>query len=132
VPPWYPVIAYTAISAFSAGLFPTIYAALKADERLEECRNLAGEFKNLQDRFRQAALVSSREPFKEFEEDVKLLMERLERARGLSVTVPEWCFRRAQGKIKAGDYDFNVDLEEIERGTSSQPEKSLKLHGATA
>jgi len=34
---------------------PTVYAALKFDDHLEECKHLAGEFKNLQDRFRSLA-----------------------------------------------------------------------------
>ncbi len=51
---------FTAGCAFVAGLMPTIYSALKFDENLEKCARLAGEFKNLQDRFRQAALVSSK------------------------------------------------------------------------
>ena len=75
---------------------------------------MAGEFKNLQDRFRQAALVSAKKSFTEFEQDVKPFLERLEQARSLSVTAPEWCFRRAQKKIKAGDYDFDVDVSAVD------------------
>lgn len=101
---------FTAICAFVAGLMPTVYSALKFDENLEKCARLAGEFKNLQDRFRQAALVSSRKSFADFEADVKPLMDRLELARGVSVTPPEWMFRRAQKKVKSGDYDFDIDL----------------------
>src|SRR5438045_3265633 len=71
----------TSICAFLAGLLPTIYAALKLDDHLAECQHLAGEFKNLQDRFRQAALISSRKSFAEFELDVRPLIERLEKAR---------------------------------------------------
>ena len=100
--------------AFIAGLLPSIYSALKLDDTLDECRHLAGEFKNLQDRFRQAALVSSKKPFAQFEEDVKPLVARLEMARSRSVTAPEWCYRRGQRKIQAGDYDFDIDAEAIE------------------
>ena len=109
----------TACSAFLAGLLPTIYAALKFDENLEQCRSLAGEFKNLQDRFRQAALISSKKTFAEFEQDVKPVLERLEKARSASFTAPEWCFRRAQKKIKSGDYEFDVDINSIERSEQS-------------
>src|SRR5258708_12036538 len=56
------VKTFSAICAFFAGLFPSIYAALKYDDRLKECIVLAAEFKNLQDRFRQAALVASEKP----------------------------------------------------------------------
>jgi len=78
------------------------------------CRQLAGEFKNLQDRFRQAALISSQKPFAEFDADFQSLMKRLETARSQSYTAPEWCFKRAQAKIKAGDYAFEVDVKEEE------------------
>src|SRR6267154_1729057 len=73
------VKVFTAVCAFLEGLLPTIYSALKFDDHLEECKHLAGEFKNMQDRFRQAALVSSRKPFPDFEKDVEPLMLRLEK-----------------------------------------------------
>jgi hypothetical protein len=98
-----------AVCALLAGLLPSIYAALKYDDQLEQCKRLTGEFKNLRDRFRQAALVSSLKTFDEFERDFQKLMERLELARAHSYTAPEWCFRRAQKKIKSGDYDHDVD-----------------------
>ncbi len=108
------ITGLTSAAAFLAGLLPTIYAALKFGDSLEECKRLAGEFKNLQDRFRQAALVSSRKPFAEFEHDTELLMARLEKARSDSYTAPEWCFRRAQKKIKKGDYDFDIGAQAID------------------
>jgi len=37
------------------------------------------------------------------------LLIRLEKARSVSYTAPEWCFKRAQKKIKEGDYDFDLD-----------------------
>jgi hypothetical protein len=108
------VKVFTAICSFLAGLLPSMYAALKFDDHIEEAKHLAGEFKNLQDRFRQAAMVSSRKPFADFEADFKLLMDRLEQARSASLTPPEWCFKLAQWKIKTGDYDFDIDLKDGE------------------
>jgi hypothetical protein len=105
---WVRVLA--SLCAFLAGLLPVIYAALKFDDRLDRCMELAGEFKNLQDRFRQAALVSSRKPFEEFEADFRPIMDRLESARSHSYTAPEWCFKKAQKKVKSGDYTFDIDL----------------------
>lgn len=104
----------TAVCAFIAGLLPTISTALKLDERLEIYKQLAGEFKNLQDGFRQAALVSSQKGFDNFEADVKVLMNRLEKARGYSLTPPDWVFRKGQKKVKSGDYDFDLDVRAIE------------------
>jgi hypothetical protein len=105
---------FSAVCAFIAGLLPAIYSALKLDDHLDAATHLASEFKNLQDRFRQVALVSSRKPFAEFEADVKSLFERLEQARAASFTAPEWCFRRAQKKIKKGDYDFDIDMKDLD------------------
>lgn len=101
---------FSAICAFFAGLLPSIYAALKYDDRLKECISLAAEFKNLQDRFRQAALVASEKSFPAFDAHFNELMNRLELARKSSFTAPEWCFRRAQKKIKGGDYHYDVDI----------------------
>lgn len=100
-----------AVSALGAGLIPTIISALKLSEHIEDCRRLAGEFKNLQDRFRQAALVWARKEFAEFEKEFISSRDRLETARAESITPPEWCFKRAQSKVKAQDYTFDVDLE---------------------
>lgn len=100
-----------AVFALLAGVLPAIYAALKADDGLAKCAVLAGEFKNLQNRFRQAATIDSKKSPEEFESVFRRLMDRLERARGHSYTAPEWCFNRAQKKIKDGHYDFDVDEE---------------------
>ena len=97
--------------ALLAGVLPAVYSALKAEEGLAQCAMLAGEFKNLQDRFRQAALIGSKKPFAEFEREFRRLMERMERARRHSYTAPEWCFRSAQKKIKTGDFTFDADSE---------------------
>lgn len=99
----------TALFAFLAGLLPAVYAALKLDRHLDQCCRLAGEYKNLQDRFRQAGDISSLKGFAEFDADVQPLLRRLEKARAESFTAPEWCFRRAQKKISKGDYTYTVD-----------------------
>lgn len=111
--------------AFFAGLLPTIYAALKFDDRLEEVKRAAAEFKNLQDRFRQVAVISSKKSFAEFEADFKAVMDRMETARHPSLTTPEVIFKWAQKKVKSGDYDFDVDLEAAGNGnaeSSKRPE----------
>src|SRR5258708_2790842 len=58
---------FLAFCAFFAGVLPTVYAALKLDRHLRVCSDLASEFKNLQDRFRQAALLGPSKSFAEFE-----------------------------------------------------------------
>jgi hypothetical protein len=103
-----------AICALIAGVLPSIYAALKFDDELAEYARVAGEFKNLQDRFRTTALVSSKKSFEEFEADVRPLIDRYEAARSVSLTPPEWVFKAAQAKIKKGDYRFDLDDKETE------------------
>ena len=102
------------VLAFLAGLFPSIFAALKLDDHIDACARAAAEFKNLQDRFRQVALVGSGKPFPEFETEFKKLMERLELARASALTPPERYFQAARKMIKAGDYEFDVDINEDE------------------
>lgn len=106
------VQAAAAIAAFIAALLPTLLAALKVDDRIEDARRLSAEFTNLRDRFRHAALVHSKKPFAEFEKSFGELMDRTEQARAAGLTPPEYFFRSAQKKIKTGDYAFEVDIPE--------------------
>jgi hypothetical protein len=94
-----------ALLAFLAGVLPTIYRALKLDRHLTQCAELAAEFKNLQDAFRQCANISSLKSSSEFDADFHRVMKRLEKARQPSYTAPEWCFKKAQRKVQSGDYD---------------------------
>lgn len=112
---------FAAICAFLAGLLPSIYSALKLDDRLAEAARLAAEFKNLQDRFRQAALVTALKKCSDFEAEFATLMQRLEDARRPSLTPPEYFFKRAQKKIKSGDYEFDVDIAQIEAANRELP-----------
>lgn len=92
-----------------AGFFPTIYVALGMDMRVAEIGQSASEFTNIRDRFRQAARVKSHAPFDEFDATFEQLMDRLDAARKSAPATPDWCFRRAQGNIKKGDYSFAAD-----------------------
>jgi hypothetical protein len=94
-----------AIATLIAGVLPTIFSALKFDDHIRDTTALAAEYKNLQDRFRQAADIYSTKPMPEFEAEFKKLMERQEAARKSSYTAPEYFFRQAQKKIQRGDYD---------------------------
>ena len=105
----------TAGAAFVAGLIPALLTALKFTEGLDRCKAAAFEFKNLQDRFRQAAEITAHKGFVEFEKEVKALMERMDLARKEGVIVPDWAFKRAQEKIKGGDYTFDVDIAQLEK-----------------
>lgn len=99
----------TATFALLAGIIPAIYEALDFKVNVDEISNLAAEFKNLQDRFRQAAEIESLKEEGCFNDHVEMLLQRMEIARERSITPPEWCFEEAREKIKAGHYDFLTD-----------------------
>ncbi len=105
--PW--VKWLTATLALLAGLLPAIYEALKLDVHIDVVRAQAAEFKNLQDRFRQASQITALGPLDEFKAEFDSLMQRVEAARSESLTPPERCFQLAQKKIKKGDYSFTTD-----------------------
>jgi hypothetical protein len=98
-----------AACAFLAGIFPAVYKALELDVHVAVLSKHAAEFKILQDRFRQAALVAAEGLYEDFKKEFDALMERMDVARTSSLTPPERYFKKAQEKIKSGDYDFSVD-----------------------
>jgi hypothetical protein len=97
----------TAISALLAGLFPAIFKALDLDVSMKLISDSANRFKALQDRFRQALLITSLKSVGEFEEEFKVLMDRMDEARAANPAIPERHFANAQKKIKKGDYTFD-------------------------
>jgi hypothetical protein len=98
-----------AVFALLATAIPPAYRASKTDEAIAEYTTAAGEFTNLRDRFRQAALISSHKPFPEFDADTKPLIERLEKAHARTLTPPEWFFVLARRKHKSGHYTHDHD-----------------------
>lgn len=97
------------VCALLAGAIPAIYKALDFRVNLNEISNLAAEFKNLQNRFRQAAEIESLKEEAYFKNYFKMIFQRLELARSRGITPPEWCFKKARDKIKEGHYDFLED-----------------------
>ncbi len=100
-----------ALASFLGGLLSTIYSALKLDTHIAEVKVAAGDLTNLRDSFRQAALVSSKKPFDEFEAEVGKLRGRLDKIRSQGLTAPDLFFRLAQRKINRGDYTFDLDVD---------------------
>jgi hypothetical protein len=99
----------SAAAALIAGLFPAIFKALHLDGSIKVISDNAAQFKVLQDRFRQAALIGATTPINELENEFKTLMARMDKARAASLTPPERFFKSAQNKIKNGDYSFGSD-----------------------
>jgi hypothetical protein len=105
----YPILA--AVFTLLTTVIPPAYKASGIDASIQDYQSLAGEFTNLRDRFRQAALISSKKSFAEFEADTRPLIERLEKARSRTLTPPDWYFKLARRKIKAGDYTHSKDMK---------------------
>ena len=99
----------TATFALLAGIFPAVFEALKLNTHIDEIARQAAAFKNLQDRFRQAAMVTALGPFEKLQAEFLALMDRMDEARATSTTPPERCFEAARKKIGAGHYEFAAD-----------------------
>lgn len=95
--------------AFISGMTPLIYNALKLDDHLENLKKVSVEYRNLQDQFRMLAEASIYKSTAEFEADMRPHVQRLEQARAVGLTTPEWALKEARIKINAGHYDFEVD-----------------------
>lgn len=100
---------WAAVFMLLTTVIPPAYRASKTDAAIEDYTLLAGEMTNLRDRFRQAAKVFSHKTFAKFEAETKPFLERQEKARRRALTPPEWCFKLAQRKHKAGHYDYDYD-----------------------
>jgi hypothetical protein len=114
-----------AVFALLATVMPPVYRASKADEGIEQYTKLAGEFTNLRDRFRQAALVTSKMSFDEFKVEARALFDRLDKARSRPLTPPPWSFTLGRWKIKAGHYEHDYDQKPgSQDGTGKEPGQS--------
>jgi hypothetical protein len=102
----------TAVAAMIAGLFPAIFKSLDLDVSLKNIADNAGRFKILQDRFRQASRIGANRGPEELEEEFQALMTRMDDARLACPAIPERHFRKAQKKIKQGDYSFDSTSED--------------------
>ncbi|MGH7120903.1 MAG: hypothetical protein ACREFP_18275 [Acetobacteraceae bacterium] len=100
---------WAAVFTLLATVIPPAYAASRTSSAIEQFATLGGEFTNLRDRFRQAATITSKKSFTEFDAEVASLMDRLEKARHRILTPPEWCFWLARRKHKAGHYRHDYD-----------------------
>ncbi len=98
-----------AVFTLLATVIPPAHRALGIDEAIEAYTVMAGEFSNLRDRFRQAALISSHKPFGEFWADAQPLIARLEKARKRTLTPPQIFFKMARREHKAGHYKHDYD-----------------------
>ncbi len=86
-------------------LLPAVVKALKLDETIELYSEQAAKFKNVESRLGRAGRIWSEGSPELFEKEARSAFEDLDKARLVSLTPPEWCFKRAQKKVQSGDYD---------------------------
>ncbi len=98
-----------AVLTLLATVIPLVYRASKTDAAITQFTKLAGTFTNLRDRFRQLAEVGPHKEAEVFEKEFAALMVKMEKARLYAETPPEWCFKAAQKKIKAGHMSHDYD-----------------------
>lgn len=98
-----------ALAGILAGIIPAVIKALDLDVHLDRIQQSAAEFTNLRDRFRRSGNVTRFATFDEFDAEVEALMDRMDAIRAAAPPTPEWAFKKAQAKIKAGDYAHDVD-----------------------
>jgi hypothetical protein len=103
--------AWAATMVLLATAIPPVLRASGIDRAITDYQTLAGEMTNLRDRFRHAATIESHKSFAEFDAATKPLFDRLEKARARSLTPPEWAFRCARKKHKAGHYIHDYDQQ---------------------
>lgn len=89
----------------AGALLPAVVKALNLDETIAAYSDLAAKFKNVEGRLGRAGRVWSEGSPELFEAEARSAFEDLDKARLVSLTPPEWCFKRAQKKIQTGDYD---------------------------
>ena len=94
-------------AALAAVLLPALIRSMRLDNSIRAYTVSAAKFKVLQAEFRRAADVWSAKTAQSFEQEMRKLLRAMDKARGASLTPPEFCFRMAQCKIKKGDYADN-------------------------
>jgi hypothetical protein len=99
-----------------AGIAPAVYKALDLDPNLGLITKSANQFKILQDRFRQARQIAAHGSFDEFKKEFDARMQQIDTLRSSSLPPPERFFKKAQTKVKSGDYDFTADLQKAKSG----------------
>ena len=93
-----------------AGVATAIYKALDLDVSLDLLAKQANQFKILQDRFRQASRVSALlDDQADFQAEFDTRMGEMDALRLSSLPPPERFFKRAQAKVRSGDYAFGID-----------------------
>jgi hypothetical protein len=90
-------------------LIPSLAKAVDFETHVKDLKDAAGEYKNLQDRFRQLAKIDAQGDALAAQARLSELMDRIDSIRAKSIVVPTKYYDDAVAKIKKGDYDFSID-----------------------
>lgn len=101
------------ISALLAGIIPSIFSALKLDQKLEQVDSAASRYKIFQGKFRRLKNIDSNTPG--FKAEFDKVIEQYEALKFSSLTPPERYFKMAKSKIDRGHYDFSIDIKSNEK-----------------
>lgn len=96
--------------SFLATLIPALADALEIQTHVNDLKGAAANYKSLQDRFRQLAKIDALGDVDKARVRLAELMDKMDAVRESSITPPERYFTLAQDKIKAGHYDFSIDI----------------------
>lgn len=105
----FPVLA--AFLAFIAGLLPAVYEKLELKAHTDEIKAQAGQYKNLEHRFRQAGTITALDNDPEtLKMEFATLMRQIEDLRARPLVIPEKIFQEAREKVKDGRYKPDTDI----------------------
>ena len=98
-----PVVA--GFLAMLAGLLPAIYDKLGIQAHTDDIAAQAGAYKNLENRFRQAAEIISADGAGALKAELERLMQQIEVLRAKPLMIPPKHFEAGRAKIKSGHYE---------------------------
>ena len=100
----FPILA--AFLALIAGFLPALYEKLELKAHTDEIKAQAGQYKNLEHRFKQAATITALDNDHDaLKAEFTALMRQIEDLRSRPLVIPEKLFQIARKKVKDGRYN---------------------------
>lgn len=96
-----------AIATMLSGILPSIYSGLQLDSTIKEVKTYASKYKILQGEFRRLQKIYSSDL--EFEKLFRKAVSELNDVKAASLVPADKFFKKAQKKIKKGNYSFDLD-----------------------
>lgn len=91
--------------ALVAGFLPSVYEKLELQEHTDEILSQAGQYKNLENRFKQAANIIALDPNPDaLKTEFTALMRQIEDVRARPLVIPDKHFQAGRKEVKDGRY----------------------------